>query len=256
MFPYISIFGLKIYTLWIWIIFSIIVFLVIVRYYCKKYSLPFNIFFSKFYLFLIFPYLLSRYISAGIGEGFYLPLAPSELFYVLSPSNYKFHFVGISWGIFLAIILFFRNITKNKSKWLETLFYWICFSTMTLWLFLLLGETFVWRQANSAIAVSTSFVDSIVYNLDKVYPSGLILSVLTWVWFFIIKIFSQKKSRKAIMIGFIGLIVIYNIVLYFTTYERYLPKTLFNINFDINTYSSILLIIAIIIFSRLYNEQN
>lgn len=256
MFPYIPFFWLKIYTLWIWIVISIIVFLLVVRYYCKKYSLPYNVFFSKFYLFLLIPYVLSRYVSAWLWEGFYLPFSPDELFYVISPIDYKLHFVGLSWWIFIATFLFFRHIEKNRTKRLEVIFYWIWFWLIVAWIFLLLGESFVGRQANSAIAVSTSFKDSIVYDLDKVYPSGLIISVLSGVWLFIIKIFSQKKSRKTIILWFVGLIIIYNIVLYFTTYDKYLPKNVMWVVFDINTYSSLFLIIAIIIFWKLYNEQN
>ncbi len=200
MFPFIEVWGLKLYFQWVGIILATLVFIYWVYRYSKKVNLRFSLFFSYLSLFIILPYLLGRYFYNVLTYHLFLP---ADLFFLLSPDNYRFSFIWVSFGFLLALIIFLSKIkySQERKKWFDVFFYSLALSLVVLWPFLLLGDVFFWKITHSVFWVSalTNFTNIPYPNL-KFWPVWIFVSLLGLVLYLLGKILHAVFKKPGITI--------------------------------------------------------
>jgi len=79
------------------------------------------------------------------------PTNGTELVQLISPYGYKFHFMGMLIGMYIAISLFLKKIVRveNKKVWSDILFFSLGLSLVPLGLFLLMGDNFIGVSTNT-----------------------------------------------------------------------------------------------------------
>lgn len=254
MYPYFIINWVKVYSLGIWIVISLIVLIFLVYHYSKRYSINFWRFFNRIPVFLILPYLLGSYFYYAIEYFIFVPTTINELKLFLLPYGYEFSFIGISFWLFLAFIIFLKNIKikAELNKWIDILFYSFSLTLVPLGLFLLLGDNFIGQPTDSILGVRSFFEDSRLIDYNKVYPVWLFVSMI-WLLSFLLVFFINYviKRNWVWVLGFILLIIGMNIVFFFQQYPQHWVFNMFDITFDVKNYWSFLLIIMIIVYYTL-----
>ena len=136
MYPFIEVFGTKMYMTGVGIVLSCIVFLVTTYYLCKKYNQDFIKLFNWLPWLIIPAYVLGLYVSAVLDGG---SLIPSSL-KVLSPYGYRFSMIGVLVSIAFSMVLFLRNFRRSETKkvWIDIFFFGFVNALTVLGIFLLL----------------------------------------------------------------------------------------------------------------------
>jgi hypothetical protein len=100
------------------------VFLIIARYLSKKYHQNFWKLFYWLPFLIVLTYFLGSYVNFVFEVGL-VPTNGSELMTLLSPDGYRFHFVGMLIGMYIAIAMFLKKIVRieNKKVWSDILFF-------------------------------------------------------------------------------------------------------------------------------------
>lgn len=253
MYPYIEMFGFKLYMTGVWIVAFILTNIYLVRFYCKRYWLNFWKYFNWIPVFLILPYLLWSYSYYLMERFFIIPWWINDILMILTSYWYKFNFVWISLGIWIATYLFLKtvNLKPEKLKRIDILFYSIALWIVPMWIFLLLWDNFIWVQSKSAIAISAFMEDSEIYKIWKVFPVGLLLSfisMISFLWTFLLH-YVLKKHWVGI-IGFIWLLLLLNFVFIMAQYPKHLVIWIFGITFDIKNFWTLIMSWAIFRYYR------
>ena len=116
MYPFIEVFGTKMYMTGVGIVLSCIVFLVTTYYLCKKYNQDFIKLFNWLPWLIIPAYVLGLYVSAVLDGG---SLIPSSLKF-LSPYGYRFSMIGVLVSIAFSMVLFLRVVSKGGTKFVPS----------------------------------------------------------------------------------------------------------------------------------------
>jgi len=244
MFPYIEIFGLKLYMTGLGIIISLFVFVVVAAYLIKKRKQSFLKFFYWIPLAIILMYVFWAYVQFVLDIG-WIPTSLEHLKMLFSPYGYKFHFIGILIWLLLAMVIFFRWIQRyeNKKIWADIFFFSFSLALVPLWLFLLLWDNFIGKTTNGILWVQSLHQDSELNKFTSVYPIWLFLSIgsliVTLILVFLKKI---KKKFGLWMWGMIFLLIMINLILLIQQYPRYWVVALWNITFDIKQHISFIVI--------------
>lgn len=226
----------KFYMTGIGIIVSFIVFVGIARYLTKKYHQNFWKFFYRLPFFIVLTYFVGSYTSFIFDIGL-LPTNGSEIVTLISPYGYKFHFVGMLIGMLIAITVFLKKIKRveNKKVWSDILFFSLALALVPLWIFLLMGDTFIWATTTGWLGIKSLHSDSQRNKFNLVYPIGLFLSIGSLFVALGIKILKKKKFGYG-MLGFAVLLVLVSIVLIGQQYPRHIVSHLGNLLLDVKQY--------------------
>ena len=176
MFPYIELFGHKIYFHGLGILIATLLFIYGVYRYSKKVNLKFPVFFNYIPLFIILPYILWRWFYNILEYHLFFPD-----FTLLSPYGYKFSFVGVSFWLLLAVIIFLWNLqyTQEKKKWFDVFFYSISLALIVLGPFLLLWDVFFGLSTHSVFGIHALTTNTqIPYPTQNFWPVGIMVSFL------------------------------------------------------------------------------
>lgn len=256
MYPYIEIFGFKLYMTWVWIVCFIISNIFLVKFYCKKYWLNFRKYFNWIPLFLILPYILWSYSYYVIERFFIIPWNINDFLMILTSYWYKFNFIWISLGIWIVFYLFLKtiNLKPEKLKRIDILFYSMALWIVPMWIFLLLWDNFIWVPSKSLIAISAFMEDSQIYKLWKVAPLWLLLSMI-WITSFISTFMAHYILKKhwVWIIWFIILLLLFNFIFIYAQYPKHLVINLLGTTFDIKNYWTFILSWLIILYYRKLN---
>lgn len=275
MYPYIELYWLKIYFVWVWIVICTILYLLAVYKFSKKYQLNFWKYFSYFPITVILIYLLGSYFYWLFQYKIFLP-SLKEVLFLLSPYWFKFNFIWLSLWFLLGTLYFLSKVKyfQEKLKRIDVIFFSLMISVFFLWFFLVLWDNFIWRPTDSSIWVSAikfcSDLDSTCHDpvtkLDwfvKVYPVWLFLSLVALISFLVnLLVFSIFKNRFWLSVfGFIVFLFLLNFVFIFQNYPRYLVFNYEGFIFDVKNYWTFVLILFIIIYfmhivSRLPDKKN
>ena len=183
MFPFVTLWGVKVYMTGLGIVCGLVVFLVAAWFLCRKYRLDFWKLFYRFPTLLIATYLLGSYSYLLIEKGIWFPLSSFTNFKSLfSPYGYKFHFVGILIGVVWSLRRFFKNIVvgSEKGKRMDLFFFATSIALIPMGFFFVLGDTIIGRPAPfSSIGVTdmTPEGSSALSKYGKVFPVGVFLSL-------------------------------------------------------------------------------
>lgn len=143
---------------------------------------------------------------------------------LLTPYGYKFHFTGILLGLTIAIVRFMKKQKRyeNKRIRIDILFISLALAIIPLGIFLLLGDHFIGKPTDSLIGIKPLHPDSELNKFSSVYPIGLFLSIGSLLVLLLFAILKKVKQRFGLgLLGFIGLLIMTNIVLLFQQYPRY-----------------------------------
>lgn len=240
MYPYITLFGEKLFMTGIGIVAAFLTFLIVSIYLTKRYHQNFWKFFYWMPLLIILCYFFGSYVQFFFDYG-WIPTSGMEFLTLLSPYGYKFHFVGLLVGIVLAIAVFLRNIKRveNKRIWIDILFYSITLSLVPLGLFLLMGDNFIGNSTSSFLGIKSFHSESQWNKFNLVYPIGMFLSVgaLLVAWYITV----VKKKFGIGMLGFAIMLVVLALILMLQQYPRHGVVTIWGIMFDIKQYAALLI---------------
>ena len=244
MYPYINLFGEKIYMTWIGIVIAFLTFLVVSIYLTRRYHQNFWKFFYWMPILIISCYFLGSYVQFIFDEGLF-PSSMTSFFHLLSPYGYRFHFVGLIAGLVLSISIFLKQIKRieNKKIWVDILFYSLSLSLVPLGIFLLMGDNFIGLSTTSFLGIKSLHSESQWNKFNLVYPIGLFLSLGALFVVVLIRFIRRKRAFGYGMLGFSLLSLLVGIVLMFQHYPRHGVLTLGHVTFDIKQYAAILVAI-------------
>jgi len=221
------------------IVVAFLTFLGIARYLSKKYHQNFWKLFYWLPLLIVLTYFLGSYANFVL-EVWLVPTNGFELMTLLSPAGYKFHFVGVLIGIYIAVTMFIKQIVRieNKKVWSDILFFSFALSLVPLWLFLLMWDNFIWLSTNSWLGIKSLHSDSQWNKFTLVYPIGIFLSLWALLISLFIKIIKKKRFGYG-MLWFSLLLLLIIGILIFQQYPRYMVFSLGWWMFDIKQYIGI-----------------
>jgi len=251
MYPYLEVFGTKVYMTGLWIVLAFFVFIIVAIYLIKKWKQDFVQFFYWIPLFIVLVYFCGSYVQFILDVGIF-PASANQWKLLLTPYGYWFHFVWILLWMFLSIGIFFNRIKRyeNKKIWADIFFYSCTLAIIPLWVFLLLGDDFIWKTTTVALGVQALHEDSELKKFSAVLPIGLFLSVGSLVVVALVATLKRMKRRFGLwMWGFVLTLLMINIVLLFQQYPRYGVMSVFeSLTLDIKQYVSFVLAMLCLIF--------
>jgi len=193
-------------------------------------------------------YLFWSYVDFALRVWIF-PTTRAELVSVISPYGYNLHFVGILLWIAIALWLFFKKIKRieNKKMYSDVFFFWITWAMIPLWLFLLLGDDFIWRSTSSIRGVQALHTESSINKFTGVYPIGLALSIGSALLFIAGAIWKKMQNQTGIgLIGLAYLLIFINIIILYQQYPRYGIMPFGDYTIDIKQYVSIIICFLIV----------
>ncbi len=263
MYPFLTLWGVKVYMTWLGIVVGLFTFLVVAWFLCKKYKLDFWKLFYWFPTLLIITYLLGSYSYLLIERGIRFPLnSLTNLKAWLSPYGYKFHFVGILLGIVWSLRRFFKKIVigSEKRKWIDLFFFATSTALIPMGLFFVLGDNIIGRPAPfSGIGVSdlTPGWVSELSKYGKVFPVWIFLSLISMLAFgltFVGKAITKKEGWW--FIGFGVLLLLINVVFNYQQYTRHGVVSVLGGTLDIkNILAIVVWIICLIVGMRIIKRK-
>ncbi len=252
MYPYLEIFGIKVYTLGIGIVLCIFFFLFWLKHYSYKNNLNFWKFFTRFPLFIILIYFFWSYFYYLIEYFIVLPTSLAEVKMIFSPYWYNFSFIGLSFGFFLSLFIFLRRcpLKSEAKKRIDIIFYSLALTLIPLGFFLLLGDNFIGKPTDSLIWIKTFFENSELIKYDRVYPVGFFVSIAGLFSFLLFFFLHYLFKLNGIWIfGFIILIIFLNFVFNFQQYPKHWVVEFMNIWLDLKNFWSFGLIFTLIFYN-------
>ena len=254
MYHYITLWDSKIFMTWVGIIAFLGFFLFTIFLQSKKYKLQMKAFLRYFPFYLIGTYFLSTYLRYLFKEFVIIPLSWDQLLLYISPFWYTFHFIGIALWMILSWWHFLYSMKDSsyeiKQQRRQTLFHALTIACIPLWIFLLLGDNFIWQSTDWYFYVSAIREDSNVAVYGKVIPLWTILS-LGWLLFHLISNRLNKHSQKDYTYFSLWLFCLFlGVLLLFQQYPRQLVTRVWSFVFDIKQY--FLLIIMCIFMIKHY----
>lgn len=257
MYPFFTIWWSKIYMTGAGIVISFLVFVIIVWYLSRRFLQSFWKFFYWLPLAITLIYFLGSYTQFILSNQSFLPRNLEQIFSIIWPYWYKFHFAGILLWLVVALFVFFNKIKtiENKKTWADIFFYWFSLCIVPLGIFLLLGDNFIGKTTDSFLAIKSLHPESQWNKFDAIYPIWLFLSLgaLAVTLFFHIKRILLKK-KWLWMQWFAILIIIINIVLMTQQYPRYMVIWFWNIIFDIKQHISFFVVMLCLYYHKKRNS--
>lgn len=258
MYPYFTIRWSKIYMTGIGIVVSFLAFVIIVWYLSKRYLQWFWKFFYWLPIVITITYFLWSYTQFILSNQSFFPMNLEEIFSILWPYGYKFHFAGVLAWLVFSLLLFFRKIKtiENKKIWSDIFFYAFSLSLVPLGLFLLLWDNFIGNTTDSLFWMKALHSESQWNKFGSVLPIWLFLSLgsLFVVFFVHIKrIILKKKGFWLQWLAF--LVIVINIVLVMQQYPRYMVISLWDISLDIKQHLSFFVVMLCLYYHKKWNIQ-
>ena len=245
MFPSFEVLWITVYMTWIGIIAFLICFIFITLALCKKWHQNFYHFFYRLPIALVITYLMWKYIYFFLNI-WIIPHTKTEFLSLISPYDYKFHFVGILLWFIISLIIFFHKIKRyeNKKIWIDILFFSTTLSLIPLWIFLTFWDNFIGQYNTGRLSVKPLTTNSELNKFWSVYPVWVFLSIISTIIAGIWRILEAKnKNFWSWIRWFIMLIIWLNIVFFFQQYPKYGVYALKWFTFDIKQYISIFTIL-------------
>lgn len=259
MYPFIELWGLKLYMTWLWIVISLVIFIFSVRYLTKKMNKDFYSFFYRVPILLIFVYLLGVYFQFVFDYQMVIPSSWSQLLDMLNPYGYNFSFIGVVLWYFISIYVFIAWIDKqeNKKMRIDILFFSTVISLIPLGVFMLLWDDVIGKSTEWIFAIKALHPDSNLNKFQWVYPIWAFISIISLLTLAIVYFVRQKVKKFGIgLLGFSLLLFFVNIILQFQSYPRFWVVSFGEITLDVKNYISFLIIMICMYIYIWWNSKN
>lgn len=246
MYPYFTLRWHKLYAVGIGIVISAFVFLVVAWYHAKKQKVQFSKLFFWIPTLLISCYLLGNWLWLAFEDNVRFPLRSFRTLRAwLSPYWYNFHFVWLMLGAVWARRRFYKKIfmRTERYKWVDVMFYAFAASLIPMWLFLLLGDTFIWKPTDQWFGVVALLNDSAWTNFGRVLPIGILVSIIWFVSYWVILLCNRLVIKQKIRwyLWFAMIFFWLAVVFLWQYYPRHWVMQFLGYTRDIKNYIAILL---------------
>ena len=187
MFPHFEVLWITVYMTGLWIIAFLLCFIWVAFALCKKWHQDFYKLFYRLPIALIITYICWAYAYFFLNVWLF-PTSKAELLNIFSPYGYHFNFVGILVGYVISLIIFFSRIKRYESKqiWIDIIFFSTTISLIPLGIWLVFGDTFIWKYYTWALAIKPLTLNSELTKFGSVHPVWLYLSfvaiITTFIW--------------------------------------------------------------------------
>ncbi len=230
MFPYIEVLWTDLYFQWLWIVIATLVFFYWLYRYSHKFSLRFSYLFSFLAFFIIVPYFFWRYFYNIIEYHNFLPL---DILYILSPYNYNFSFIGITFWIIFMVFMFLISLSykQERKKYIDVFFYSITLSMIVVWPFLLLWDIFYWLPTDSIFWIQSFSAVSQIPFTESIWPIWIFVSILWILLYLLWKIVHFITKKPWVTMYLTPLLFLW--FAYIFTFQHYPKHFLFTIDIKI-----------------------
>lgn len=256
MFPFVEVFGIKLYLTGIGIVVAFLTFIMSSYISSKRYNQSFSKIFLWLPLPIILMYILWLYFSFVLKGGNFFPHGIETFIQLFSPYGYHFNLIGVLLGFFLAIWIFMKGVKRKESKkiWFDIFFQAFINAVIVLWLFLLLGDNFLGRAHEGWMSVKSMHLESKLNKYNGVYPLGIFLSLGALLLNILITLFKIIKKRTGIgILGFALFNLLLLVLLPFWNTPRHIVIAISgNISLDLYSY---VLILFMFIFGLYYRKM-
>ena len=255
MYPYITLGETKIYMTWLGIIFSLLLFIILVWYYSRKYRLKFHTFFYSIPVLLLLTYLCGSYVEFVFHSWSFLPSTSQDLIRLFSPHDYTFHYAWVIVWFFCYLLRFIhkRKHSIEKKKRIDVLFFSTALSFIPLGFFLLLGNEFMGEATEAIRWIKWLHPESEIKRFgNKVHPIGLFLSLTGIVSSLVSLIVYQTKKKYGVWYLWFALLLWgMSIIFFYQNYPMHGVIKVAAFRVDIKHYVSwFLLLITILLFRK------
>ncbi len=230
MYPLINVFWYPIYTFWIFLVASFLLFIFMLKKLSFKYNYDFSIFSNNFLWYILSIFFFSRL--------FYVIFQFSDLKYFdklsdfFATVDYNFSLFGAMFWFFLVFFILLRLRREKAIKYID----WIVLSflmVLVVWYFwaLLWGQVY-WKITNYWIEITYTNPFSPIAS-TPVFPLPVVYSILFFIEFASLYILSMYIKVKW-FIWYIWLVIFSLIIIIFENFSgRYdMLSTIFFINFN------------------------
>ena len=200
MFPSIQVAWATLYMTGLGIIIWLLVFIISMWHYTRHYGLSFGQFFQTLGLLIVIPYLLGGWSYIMIEHNILYPTNMQDLINIITPFEYKFHFIWVLVWLLIYMIWFIRYYADNantKKRRIDAFVNSVCIACIPLWFFLLLGDDFIGKENQYGIfSVASLTANSELSKYVKVYPLGLWLSLIWLTWWLLMSMLKYMTKRS------------------------------------------------------------
>lgn len=258
MYPYIEIFWIKTSMMVVWVVVSFLIFLVTAWILTRKNHQDFLKLFYWLPVWIIFSYILWRYISFVFETWIYFPNSISAWVSLLSPHNFNFSFTWLLVASWISFAVFFSSIkrTENKKIWVDILFTSLANSIIIFWIFLTLWDIVIWNSTDGMFAIRALSGDSALTKFDWVYPIWLFISFWVLAVHVVVSLLSIILKKNWMGLWWIlWILLVLSVVFLFQSYPRHWILTVGWLAFDIKQYVSVFVILHCIITAVKWNKK-
>jgi len=252
MFPSIDLYWYTIYFQWLGIVLATLIFIYWVYRYSKKYNLRFPFFLNFLAFFIIIPYFLWRYVYDFLEYKFYFP---TDILNLLSPYDYRFSFIWVSFWIAFVIFMFLLSIQyiQERKKWVDVFFFAITLSMIIIWPFLLLWDSFYWTTTNSIFGITPFTANTQIPYTTPIWPIWIFVSILWIILYILAKIIIVIFKKPGITIYLLPFMFLW--FAYIFRFQQYPKHFLFGIDIKI-LYCYIMAVFSVIMYYFLLRKKN
>lgn len=238
----------------LWLMISVIVFMLIFYLDSRKIWFSFwKLFFAMPYMIWL-PYVLGRYVDMMLQFHIIIPYNKTQILSLFSSYGYNFHYIWVAAWIFLAFVIFIGNNYKYRRDLMWILFDALMQSMIVLWIFWVLWDDFVWRPNDGIFSIWSIATVSKINTVGKVYPVGIIMSFVAMITYIItIYLRNKKKDPWYILLWFGLFALLMNFVFY---YQSYIRHWVIVSNIDIKNYFTTILWLYILYRFFKYKNEN
>ena len=177
---------------------------------------------------------------------------------VFTPYGYRFGLLGLLIAIFGSILYFLSWFRRSESKkiWIDIFFFGLINAMVVLWVFLVLGDTFVGKECQSWMCVQALVAESdLIKYTSGVYPIGIFLSI--WALLINVLITFWKMTSQKNWLGIWGFILFLGVLLLILPFWNYPAHGIINmgiVRFDLYHIVILVLICWLFVLQRRWRK--
>jgi hypothetical protein len=221
----------------------------------KFVALNFDKFFAHLPLIVLSCYLIWSWSWYAINQLVLLPTSLEQILLYASPSWRNF---SLLWVLIWWVIGFWSFLTKqpkhHRALRVDIFFEAICIGMIPLWIFLVLGDSFIWVPTQGALWVSAIQANSKLALYNSVLPIWFGISLIGMVWYWILAI---RRNKRTPWYGYLWFSALSILVAFLTLYQNYARRIIVLIGdtrLDVKQY--VLAIIAVYFIVIWYRSRN
>lgn len=216
MIPFFEIFSIKIYSFWLLLWLSILLFIYSLKINSSKFWINFSFFSNRIIWFFVSSFFFSRLFFVISKWNDFVWIDSFWKFFITSDYNFS-----LTWAIFWFMLVLLINTRKHKLKsWkyvdAVVLSFFLASILGYFWAFLW-GQIY-WIESHSIIALEYTNAYSPVSTTDKILPLAIFYSIISTIIYLVLKIFSLFVKIRWV-VWFSGLVLFWAMTIALENYN-------------------------------------